>query len=321
MNDIKSQILQILKDHHQTLISGATIAKSCHITRSYVSKVIKELVDLGYEIEIVNRSGYIYQNSIKVLDENYLQKELSLPVKVLDKVDSTNNYIKRMAKEITTSYLLVLTNQQTAGKGRKGRNFVSNNNGGIYMSLYVKPHFDLEYVKKITCLTASAVALEIDKLTTLDTKIKWINDIYVKDKKICGILTEATTQIEEGRLEYIIIGIGINMYKQTFSDEIKKIATTLEDETGIIYSRNELVVNIIRQIIEYLNNIDNDIYMDEYLKKSFVIGKNVILNFQNKQQEAFVKDITREGELVVEINQKVQKVSSAEITRMVVKNE
>lgn len=318
MNDHKNTILNILKEHQNKLIPGSKIASLCNVTRSYVNKVIKELRLKGYEITCCNRFGYIYQNDLKVLNEEFLSKNLNMKVIVLDEVDSTNNYLKKISKDLNEKIVLVVANTQTAGRGRLGRNFVSNSASGIYMSLLVKPCFDLEYAKKITCLVASAVALSIDELTGLNSQIKWVNDIYLNHKKVCGILTEASTQVEESYLDYLIMGIGINMYKQTFTNEIKNLVTTIEDETGQIYNRNELIIKVIEHIKTFLDHIENDQYMDTYLTKSFVIGKEVTLNLQGNLKQASIINITRDGELIALIDGETKKLASAEITRMVI---
>lgn len=326
---IYNNILQKLKASKKPnelegkMISGEEIAKEEKITRSYVSKVIAKLIEKGYDIKRVNRMGYIYQNDMKVLDEEYIKSHLTNQrnVQVLDSVDSTNNYLKKMKKNEKIEEMVVIADAQTAGRGRLGRSFMSNQASGIYMSILLKPTFSLEYAKKLTCLAAAATSLAIDQMAGTKTTIKWVNDIYLNSKKICGILTEGSTSIEQGSLEYVIIGIGINMYHQEFSEDIRKIATTIEDETNQIISRNELIIAIINQIDAYLKNIDDHTYMHEYIKKSFVIGKKVELYQNNQVYVAKVLNITEEGELQVLINNDVKTISSGEITRMVVTNE
>lgn len=226
-----------------------------------------------------------------------------------------------MKKNEKMEEMVVIADAQTAGRGRLGRSFMSNHASGIYMSILLKPTFSLEYAKKLTCLAAAATSLAIDQMAGTKTTIKWVNDIYLNSKKICGILTEGSTSIEQGSLEYVIIGIGINMYHQEFSEDIRRIATTIEDETNQIISRNELIIAIINQIDAYLKNIDDHTYMHEYIKKSFVIGKKVELYQNNQVYVAKVLNITEEGELQVLINNDVKTISSGEITRMVVTNE
>lgn len=305
------------------IISGASLAKNLHISRSYVSKVIAKLIEKGYEIKKVDRMGYIYQSDIKVLDEKYIKTHIikQKNVQILDSVDSTNNYLKKIQKNEKLEEMIVIADAQTAGRGRLGRTFISNYAKGIYMSILFKPTFSLAYAKKITCLVAAATSLAIDQIAGVKTQIKWVNDIYLNSKKICGILTEAATSIEQDSLEYVIIGIGINMYYQNFDEKLQNIATSIEEQTNKIISRNELIVQIINQIDAYLDHIDDDIYMDEYIKKSFVIGKTVELYKNNQTFIAKVININKEGELEVFIDGRKQKISTGEITRMSVRYE
>lgn len=317
------QILSILKEHPHQVVSGEMIAQTTHITRSYVSKAIQGLMARGYEIESINRIGYIYHSDQKVLDETKIAVQLKYPkeVVILDEVDSTNTFLKHLAKTTDVKELVVVANQQTGGRGRIGRTYVSNPTSGIYFSILYRPQIAIEYAKKLTCLAGVAVVRAIQKLTGLEAKIKWVNDVYIHGKKVCGILTEASTSIEENTFEYAVIGIGVNCYQQNFSKEVASIATTIEDEVKCIVSRNDLIAEIINQIDKELVQIEDSHFMEEYKAYSFVIGKEVELQKANVSHFVKVIDITKEGELVVEEERKVYTVSSGEITRMVIQSE
>ncbi|MCM1513973.1 MAG: biotin--[acetyl-CoA-carboxylase] ligase [Anaeroplasma bactoclasticum] len=320
---IVNQILSILKDHQHQILSGEMIAQATHITRSYVSKVIQGFITMGYDIERINRIGYIYHSDQKVLDEGKIFSQLKQPkqILILEEVDSTNTFLKHLAKTSDVEELVVVANQQTGGRGRIGRTYVSNPASGIYFSVLYRPKIAIEYAKKLTCLAGVAVVRAIQKLTGLEAKIKWVNDVYIHGKKVCGILTEASTSIEENIFEYAIIGIGVNCYQQAFSKELSAIATTIEDEGKCIVSRNDLIAEIINQIDMELAHIEDSHFMEEYKAYSFVIGKKVELHKMNESHLVKVVDITRDGELVVEEDEKVYAISSGEITRMVVQSE
>lgn len=314
---MKNSIINILKENKNQLITGSYIAKELNITRSYVNKVILALIDEGYEIENISRSGYIYKSNIKILDKEYIENNISKKVEIFDEIDSTNNYLKKLAKDKFQNNILVIANYQTNGRGRLGRTFISDKSSGIYMSLLVRPNISINDAKKITCLTAVAINNAINELTNLNSKIKWVNDIYINNKKVCGILTEAQTSIEEGTIDYVIIGIGINVYKREFDDSIKNIATSLEHE-GVIISRNDLIIKIVNNIDTYLNDFTNDIYMKEYQNSSCIVGKEVELNIRGDIFKATVLKINDEGELVVRTHDNKEfTVYSGEITRLV----
>lgn len=317
------QILATLKAHQDQLLSGEMIAKHTNITRSYVSKVIQSLIARGYDIESVNRVGYIYHGDKKVLDEAKISSQFIYPkeVLILDEVDSTNTFLKNLAKTTDVEELVVVANKQTGGRGRIGRTYVSNPTSGIYFSLLYRPKIAIEYAKKLTCLAGVAVVRAIQKLTGIEAKIKWVNDVYIQGKKVCGILTEASTSIEENTFEYAIIGIGVNCYQQEFAKEVAAIATTIEDEAKCIVSRNDLIAEIINQIDIELVQIETSHFMEEYKEYSFVIGKKVELQKMGQSHDVKVIDITKDGELVVAEKGKTYTVSSGEITRMVIQSE
>lgn len=314
-------ILEILKDNKDKLVSGSEIAKQLNITRSYVNKKVKELIENGYDIKTVDRSGYIYISEVRVLNATLIKEKLNKKkeVIILDEVDSTNNYLKNLAKNSTINNIIVIACKQNGGRGRLGRNFISTKNTGIYMSILIRPDISMEIAKKITCLVSVATSKAIDKITKLDTQIKWVNDLYLNGKKICGILTEGSTSIEQNIMEYLVIGIGINCYHQDFNEELIKKATTIEDEGDMIISRNELISEIANQIDYYLETIETNKFMEEYIKKSFIIGKKVELQRGNIKMNVKVIDINQNGELVVVDEQNEKQVfSSGEITRMVI---
>lgn len=319
-----NSILDILKENQGRLITGTDIAKRLGITRSYVSKVIKEFQTRGYEIQTENRTGYIYIGDTKVLDANIIKANLKnkIDVVVLDEVDSTNKYLKELAKNSTIEDMVVVANKQTGGRGRLGRSFVSNQTSGIYMSILVRPNITIDLAKKVTCMVSVATSKAIESLINEKVAIKWVNDIYLHQRKICGILTEGSTSLEQNNMEYIIIGIGINCYHQTFDEELMKKATTIEDELGIVISRNGLVSEIVNEVYDYMSNFETycPVLMKEYIDRSLIIGMDVELQKGNTTILAKVKGINQDGELIVEDkNQNILTYSSGEITRMIIK--
>ena len=319
---MKEKILQELINNKDKLITGTYIAEKLNITRSYVSKVINEFISSGHVIDIQDRSGYIYRNSNKHI--NITKKDINHEINniyILDKVDSTNKYLKELANNGENEKTVVIAKEQTAGRGRLGRSFVSNSGKGIYMSILLRPTFGIELSKRITSLTATAVSEAIDEVTELNTKIKWVNDIYVNDKKLAGILTEGHTNFESGKVEYIVVGIGINLYKQIFPDNLDNIITTVEDETNKVFSINKIIESILNKLIYYYENIKDNIHINEYRKRSYVINKNVELNIHGNIKYGKVLDIDDEGELIVLINDKKETIYSGEITKVRLKDE
>ena len=237
-----------------------------------------------------------------IINKSFIENKLeNIKVEYLKTCTSTNKILKNATYQTDT---LLIAEEQTSGVGRLNRNFVSNKNKGIYMSLLSFKKIDLKYLSKVTPITAVIVSNAIDELINDNTKIKWVNDIYLKDKKICGILVESV--IVNNGLEKLIIGIGINTYSQIFVEEL----------TNIKISRNELIINIINNLNKALDNIDDISYMKEYIQKSNLINKEVIVNINDTEYIAKVLDITLDAELVVEIDNSIYTLTTAEVTKI-----
>lgn len=246
------------------------------------------------------------------LNEKYLQSNIKdINVIILETCTSTNVILKESNYTCDT---LLVTNEQTNGIGRINREFISNKDKGIYMSLLTFKPLPMDMITRITAITSVIVSRCIDKHLQKSTKIKWVNDIYLDNYKICGILVQS--KFKDNQLEKLIIGIGINLYKQTFDEELSKKANNIEDLTGIKIPRNELIVNIINSLNEALDNITSESYMIEYRNKSNLINKEVVVQIQDQEFKVKVIDINLEGELVVLNDDQIITLRSAEVTKV-----
>lgn len=220
----------------------------------------------------------------------------SISVAVLESVDSTNSYAKR---EILSSRmdktLLILANAQTGGRGRMGRSFYSPPESGIYMTLCYRTNAPLCDIVSITSSSAVAVMRAIKKHTGIQTGIKWVNDLYYNGKKVCGILAEAVPDRENKEYTYVIVGIGINLYKGNFPPELCDIAGALDADC----SKNDLVADIADQLLSFAEAPHDRSFMDEYRKNSIVIGREVKCAKGNMTVTGKAILVTDSGALVV----------------------
>ena len=244
----------------------------------------------------------------KIMEDNIK----NIDILYLDSCTSTNKLLKNKEYQKDT---LLITDEQTNGVGRLERVFVSNKGVGIYMSYLTFRNIPLDKLFKITPLTALVVSSCIEELIKEKTYIKWVNDIYLKNKKICGILVESVVT-NEG-LERLIIGIGINTNKQVFDEELSLKASSIEDLTGIQISKEELISKIINKLNDVLDDLDNPVYMEQYISKSNLINKDVILNINGNELKAKVLNITNEANLVVLVNNEVFSLTTAEVTKII----
>ena len=247
------------------------------------------------------------------IDSDKIKNNISEKLELItyDEIDSTNDVCKKLGN-LENLNKLVVSDYQTSGKGRLGRTFISKKGKGIYMSLLVKPNISLSDISKITCVVATSISRVLEKEININIDIKWVNDLYLNNKKICGILTESS--IMNNELKYIVIGIGINLYKQTFPKDI--IASSIEDETGIALDRELLISNITNQILEDIKNINDLSFVEYFRKRLYMKNKLVELNIRNDSSEGIILDISDNFELVLDINGNKKLVNSGEIIKV-----
>lgn len=224
-------------------------------------------------------------------------------------LDSTNSQAKRMASKEKED-ILIIAERQTAGRGRMGRSFYSDE-GGIYMSLLLHPSFSGEEANKITVMAAVAVSRAIEKTFSISPKIKWVNDIFVGNKKVCGILTEGAFGKEKDTPCYAVLGVGINLFepKGGFPEDIKDIAGAILKKDGDF--DKEILIDAFLEC--FYDIYSGGEYMTEYKSRSNVLGKKIeyIKNGEIKKAEAL--DITDKGLLKVKDEFGISELSSGEI--------
>lgn len=254
-----------------------------------------------------------------MINADKIKKYLSrpLPIKLLDVTDSTNAEARRMAEKGDFSEMLIIAKKQTAGRGRMGRSFYSDG-GGLYMSLLLKPNLSPDAVTRLTTAAAASVVRAIRTVTGIEAGIKWVNDIFLNGRKICGILTEGKV-LPSGKLEYAVLGIGINLTlpEGGFPREICEIAGHLFKEIPK-NAANRLAAEVVNEFYRiYGNGLDPHDYIDEYRAASLVIGKEVIVTkiIGGEKKCGVVKHIDDEFRLVfVYPDGSEEFLSSGEIT-------
>ena len=271
----KDSVLQALTESKNSFISGEELSKKLDVSRTAVWKAIRTLREEGYPIEAVTNKGYKLMPDKWMITEDSLT--LSLPARyknnriyIYDTLNSTNIRAKQLALENAPHGTVVIARQQTAGRGRLGRSFFSPREG-IYISIIVRPDFDLAKSVLVTSAAAVAVAESIESVCGIDAKIKWVNDIYADNKKVCGILTEGITDFETGQIESLIIGIGVNTTVKDFPEELLEIAGSVEGD----YSKSALAASIITRTLDLMDSIESRDFISSYREKSLVIGKSV----------------------------------------------
>lgn len=228
----------------------------------------------------------------------------------LNKTASTNDYAKKMYNGSLPT--VIIAKSQTGGKGRLGRSFVSKK-GGLYLS-YVTDQFGSNFnAGLITALAATATANAISEVCKIDCSIKWVNDLYLNEKKVCGILTEGCFEGGE-KPKKIIIGIGINITKNFATEEIKDIATSIKAESSKRFDKNALAACIINNLNDGLNNIKKLDFLEDYRKKSIVIGKEITIIQNDESYTATALRIEDDCSLTVLVNGEEKNINFGEIS-------
>jgi len=229
----------------------------------------------------------------------------------LTTTDSTNNYAKTLGKTESED-VLVIADTQTAGRGRMGRTFLSRD-GGIYMSLLLHPKETADIALQITIMACVAAKRAIESVCNVTAEIKWVNDIYIGGKKVCGILTEGAVNPNTQKLDFAVLGVGINVFtpKDGFGEELKDIATAIykEEKSGI---KEKIIHSFILEFFKIYEDDSYD-YMSEYKSASLIIGKDIEYNKAGKTYFAKAVDINENGELVVKQNDKTVILNSGDV--------
>ena len=247
----KKDVLKVLKEN-DGYVSGQVLCEKLGVSRTAVWKVINQLKDEDYNIESVSNKGYNILSRPDILNDYEIESEIGFEegfiskIKYFDEIDSTNNEAKRNGELASQSGILYITESQTGGRGRRGKAWVSPKGSGIWMSLLFKPNVTPNKASMLTIVSAMAIKAAINKVCP-DAKcmIKWPNDIVLNGKKVCGILTEMSAELEY--IHYVVIGIGINVNTLDFPDEIKDIASSLYKETGSKIKRSDIILEFSRE--------------------------------------------------------------------------
>ena len=285
----KEKVLSLLEQKRGQSISGAQIAEMLKLSRTAIWKACNALKDDGYPIIATTNKGYILSQSSDILSPESIFatiEKIGNPhgittekILIFDKIDSTINEAKRLLLNNETSVdslqnTVIIAKEQTAGKGRRGRAFESPKGDSIYISFIMTPLEDMQKSQMITIASAVATCKTIQEVANVSPAVKWVNDVFVSGKKICGILTEAVTDLESGGIEAIILGIGININiaKKAFPKELREIAGSITLKSGL---RNLFVSTLINNVIDcYKKACDKEI-IELYRDYSFLIGKPI----------------------------------------------
>ena len=286
-------------------VSGEQMSKALGVSRAAVHKAVGQLRGEGYTIEAATNRGYrLVAEPDRLSGARIGQALAEHPWRermvVLQSVDSTNNYAKNLAAAGAPEGTCVIAERQTAGRGRRGRSFVSEE-GGLYFSCILRPRAAPQQLLHLTALTAVAVSDAIEAVTGMQPQIKWPNDPVLSGKKVCGILTELSVVAESNEAEYVVAGIGINCNQLGFPPELSGIATSLRAETGKPVDRSALAAALARSLerMERALFEEKAAWIARFRERCVTVGKDVVILRGDTSTPAYAAGVGPDAELLV----------------------
>lgn len=302
---MKTEILKALKNS-DTYLSGEQLSQKFGVSRTAIWKYIKQLREEGYEIESITRRGYrLLQTADRITASEILSRNqaswVGKSIEYFEVTDSTNQRIYDFAEKGREEGLLAVAEEQTGGKGRRGRSWVSPPGTGIWMSLLLRPKVEPQKASMVTIVAALAMTKAMEKITGMEIRIKWPNDVVLNGKKVCGILTEMSAELEE--IHYIIVGIGINANTESFPEDIQDRATSIYLESGKKVERAAFIAEFCVQFEQYYERfleMGNLAFLkEEYESYLINIGREVKIIKKKEERVRKALGINELGELIV----------------------
>ena len=351
----KEKVLKMLVEAKGQAVSGEVLAAECGVSRAAIWKAINTLREQGLQIEGTTNGGYQLKDDDIFSDELFRQTFASnypdfseSHIECFKEIDSTNTYAKQILAEcgnlrdssgaLTEAgkkyhKAIFIAEKQTAGRGRLGRTFVSPEKTGIYISVIYAPKGGITNPARLTACAAVAICRAIKNVvgklpegTSIEPQIKWINDIFVSGKKVCGVLAEGVANFESGMIEAAVVGMGINIKKNTtaFEGQLADVVGTLEDATSAKISRLEIAAEIAGQVLKIFeedasSEAAHKAIIKEYKEASFLIGRELtvypLIGDEKSSYKATATDIDDNAGLIVTLEDGSKRtLSSGEVS-------
>jgi len=320
---MKEKILMLLKESGNEFLSGEKISQEIGVSRAAIWKYINRIKEDGYEIEATSRKGYRIISAPDILTFEEIKKYLTTKcigknIIYYNSTGSTNSIAKELAERGEQHGTVIISEEQTIGRGRLGRNWISPKYKGIWMSIILRPNIVTENISQVTLIGAAAVHKAIMKMG-IKTSIKWPNDVVLNSKKVCGILTEMSGEIDH--VNYLVMGIGINvnLEQEDIPMNLKQVATSLKIESGKYMDRKLLLSNVLNIFEGLYNDFVQSGNVSETMQicreNSLLIGNEIQLINRGKAVKVKALDISDSGELVIENQQgKIEYIVSGEVS-------
>ena len=318
------KIITLLKSHKSEYLSGQDLSDSLKLSRAAVWKHIKKLQLLGYQIDSKPKLGYKLIKTTNLLlpweiNDGLVTKFFGKRIYYFDTIDSTQNFAIELASKKTEGGTLVVSEKQTHGRGRLDRKWISPS-GGIWLSLILRPEFDISVSTLFPLITSLALAIAIEQILKIKPKLKWPNDVTVNDKKVAGILIDAS--VESGKIDYLVLGIGINFKINPV--EVEKMIKHTANYYGVttLLKKNENIspTKLVQRFLLELEKIyqtslkEPEFLIREWTNRSSTIGKSITMTLPNETLRGKALRIDGDGALVISNKGKTRRVIFGDIS-------
>lgn len=303
-----AQILSALRATEDGGVSGAELSQKLGVSRAAIWARIEELRKLGYEIEASPHLGYRLLESPDVLHADDLlsrlgkTKVVGRDIRVFEETTSTNDVVEKLARDNVKEGAVVFAESQTKGRGRLGRKWISPARKGLWFSVLLRPKLRPQETTQLTVAAAIALFRAIREVLEIAPEIKWPNDILIHGKKVAGILTELSAELD--RDKYVIIGIGVdvNFSASDLPADLRKVATSLKIETGKNCDRAELAVQILRELDKDYQRICSgkfEAVADEWEEHCSTLGRRIAIRTGNREIRGRAESLDEDGALLL----------------------
>jgi BirA family biotin operon repressor/biotin-[acetyl-CoA-carboxylase] ligase len=302
-----AQILSALRANPDG-VSGAELAQRLAISRAAVWARIEELRTLGYEIEASPLRGYRLLSAPDLLHADDLvarvgpTEVVGRDIRVFQETTSTNDVVEKLARDGVAEGVVVFAESQTKGRGRLGRKWLSPAGQGLWFSVLLRPKLRPMAVTQITIIAATATARALRALTGLPVEIKWPNDLLVRDRKLVGVLTELSAEVDTVKHVTLGIGVDVNLAAAELPPDLRKIATSLRIETGRVWQRAEVAAAILRELDADYRKIRLGNFRavaDEWEARCATLGENVTICIGDRRVPGRVEALDDDGALLL----------------------
>ena len=275
----KERLFTLLEARQGSFVSGEALAENLNLSRAAVCKAIKQLRQEGYAIEAITNRGYRLSGECDILSAQGIKKYLNQDFQVTfaPSVSSTNTVLRSLAEQGAPEGTVVIAGEQQLGRGRSGRTFFSPADTGVYLSLLLRPvNADPRQTVTLTAAAAAALCQAMEAVSGKSPQIKWVNDVFLHDKKISGILSEAAFGLESGAPEYVVVGVGINAYapETGFPPELAQIAGALWNKP-VPDGKNRLAAEFLNRFWQLYAAGNPAAFLEDYRRRSLVVGRDI----------------------------------------------